>query len=250
MSSFPSLSFNLYLVWKKILRTRVFFFFGITFVLFLGFLWWLADFNQARRFFFFLFPYIFLLMSQDIFKDEIESGSLENVLFLSFNFRRYLFEKNFSLFLIGSSFSAILFFPFLLGSILKDIFTPLILSSFFMGLMVGLYYLSLAGWLGFRLRSGANILAIILGQVFLFLVLMVSLTSSSSARDLLDLIFSAQPKNNQQAIFLYIFIALWPNVLTTQAYSALNLRLEIILLITLFFGFQSWHLRRLELKRE
>lgn len=249
MPSCPSLSFNFYLVWKKILRTKIFFLFFFVFVLFLGFLSQLADFHEAQRFFLILFPYLFLLLGQDMFKEEIDSGSLENILFLRVNFRRYLLEKNLTLFIIGAAFSSLLFLPFLVSSIGQKNFTPTILSSFFLGLVVGLYYLSLAGWLSFRWRSGANVLIIIIGQVFLFLAFLVSLTASSFSRDLFELIFSAQPKNQWETLFLFIFVALWPNVLAARNYSAWGLRLEIFLLILLFLGLQIRKLNRLELKK-
>lgn len=250
MPSCPSLKFNLYLVWKKILRTKVFFFFLGGFILFLLLFWWQGGFNYARRFFLFLFPYLFLLLAQDIFREEIDSGCLENVVFFRLNFRRYLIEKNLTLFLLGTIFSSLLFLPFLLISVAEDDFSWLIIVSFFMGLIVGFYYLSLAGWMGLRLRSGSNVLAIILIQVFLFLALLVSLTSSASGRDRLDLIFSAQPQNRLEQIFLFLFVALWPNALVTHSYSSLSLRLELLVLIFIFLSLQIWRLSRLELKRE
>lgn len=250
MSACPSLKFNLYVVWKRILRTRVFFFFLAGFILFLGFFWWQGGFNYARRFFLFLFPYLFLLVAQDIFREEIDSGCLENVLFLRLNFRRYLVEKNLSLFFVAAIFSGLLYLPFLLVSVARHDFSWLNLVSFFMGLMVGFYYLCLAGWLGLRLRSGSNVLGVILIQVFLFLALLVSLTSSIPGRDLLDLIFSAQPQYQPEKILLFLFVAFWPNALVAQSYSSFNLRLELLVLIFIFLGLQIWRLNRLELKRE
>ncbi len=250
MSSCSSLKFNLYVVWKKILKTKFFFFFLAGFIFFLALFWWQAGLSYGRRFFLFLFPYLFLLISQDIFREEIDSGCLENVVFLRLNFRRYLIEKNLTLFLLASLFSGLLFLPFLLISVAQDDFSWFILVSFFMGLLVGFYYLSLAGWLGLRLRSGANVLAILLIQVFLLLALIISLTSSASGRDFLDLILSAQPQNRLEQILLFIFVALWPNALVSRNYSSLNLRFELLILIFIFLSLQVWRLSRLELKRE
>lgn len=250
MPSYSLLKFNLYVVWKRILRTKIFFFFLAGFILFLLLFWWQGSFSYARRFFLFLFPYLFLLVAQDIFHEEIDSGCLENVVFLRLNFRSYLVEKNLSLFLLAAIFSGLLFLPFFLISAVRHDFSWLLLVSFFMGLMAGFYYLSLAGWLGLKLRSGSNVLAVILIQVFLFLALLVSLTSSSSGRNTLDLILSAQPQNRLEQVILSLFVALWPNALVSPNYSSLSLRIEILILIFIFLGLQIGRLNRLELKRE
>ena len=63
------------------------------FGLLLGFLWAKDSFSLALRAFLFLFPYLFLFLSQDMFRDEIDSGALENVIFVNGGFREYLFSK-------------------------------------------------------------------------------------------------------------------------------------------------------------
>jgi len=250
MSAFSSLKFNFYVLWKKILRRKFFFLFLAGFILFLALFWWQGDFTYARRFFFYLFPYLFLLMAQDIFREEIDSGCLENVLFLQLNFRRYLFEKNLSLLFLGIVFSCLLFLPFLIGSIIRQEFSWSLFFSFFMGLLAGFYYLTLATGLGLKLRAGSNVLVVIVVQVFLFLSLFVGLTSLSSGRDLIDLLLSASPQNSREKLLLFFFVAFWPNALVSRSYSSLSLRLEILFLIIIFLGLQAWRLSRLELKRE
>jgi|GEM_PF-315916 len=250
MPACPSLKFNFYVLWKKILRRKFFFLFLAGFILFLALFWWQGDFTYARRFFFYLFPYLFLLLAQDIFREEIDSGCLENVLFLQLNFRRYLFEKNLSLLFLGTVFSCFLFLPFLIGSIIRQEFSWSLFISFFMGIMAGFYYLTLASALGLKLRSGSNVLAVIVLQVFLFLSLLVGLTSLGSGRDLIDLLISASPQNSREHLLLFFFVAFWPNALVARSYSSLSLRLEIVFLLLIFLALQAWRLSRLELKRE
>jgi len=244
------LRFSLYLSWKKVLRTKIFFFFIAGFIVLLAIFWWQAGYLYARRFFFSLFPYLFLLIAQDIFREEIDSGSLENVIFIRFNFRSYLQEKNISLFLLATIASTLVFVPFLLTSLWQGDFSWAMFSSFFAGLMAGLYYISLAGLLGLRLRSGSNVLAIILIQVFLFLGLLVTSTSGASGRDIIDLLISGQPQGSRERFILFSFLALWPNALTSRTYRSLGFKLEALALIFLFLGLQAWRLGRLELKRE
>ena len=69
--------------------------FGLAAILALvpGYVWLKDSPETALDFFLFLFPYFFLLPTQDMVRGEIESGCLENALFLRLDFRRYLLEK-------------------------------------------------------------------------------------------------------------------------------------------------------------
>ncbi len=75
----------------------------------LGFLWAKDSFSLALRAFLFLFPYLFLFLSQDMFRDEIDSGALENVIFVNGGFREYLFSKLLILSVVGLAASAAVF---------------------------------------------------------------------------------------------------------------------------------------------
>ncbi len=250
MPALSPLSFSLYLTWKRVLRTRVFFFFLAGFILFLAFFWWQAGLAEARRFFLHLFPYVFLLLAQDIFREEIDSGSLENVVFLRLDFRRYLLTKNISLGLIASGIATLLFLPLFFASLFQSCFSWKPLLSFFLGLIVGFYYLSLAGWLGLRLRSGSNVLAVILLQIFLFLGFLVSMKSVASGRDVVDLVISGHPENIKEQLFLFLFVAIWPNALISRSYSSFIFLVEVLAILSLFLSMQARSLSRWELKRE
>ncbi len=53
------------------------------FLLLIAYLWVNESYPGAMRFFLFFCPHVFLFLSQDMFREEIESGALESVLFLT-----------------------------------------------------------------------------------------------------------------------------------------------------------------------
>ena len=55
------------------------------------------SYGTAAKFFFFLLPHVFLVAAQDAVRTDVESGALENVLFLGGRFRGYLRAKLFVL---------------------------------------------------------------------------------------------------------------------------------------------------------
>lgn len=145
----------------------------------LGFFWIRDSYDLAFRAFLFLYPYLFLFLSQDLFRSEIDSGALENVLFAGGGFRDYLNWK----FLLtaaaglaaGLGAFAILAACGLVTGADDVTFTHLV--RWLAGTAAGFYYLGIGGGLSFVFRAGSNVLVVVLGQVALGTAFFMSMTS-------------------------------------------------------------------------
>jgi hypothetical protein len=145
----------------------------------LGYLWIKDSFALALKAFMLLFPYLFLFLSQDMFRDEIDSGALENVIFVNGGFRDYLLSKILILALVGLAASLAVFAGFAacgLGSGFERI-TSGQLAQLLAGALAGLYYLAVGGYLSFFFKAGSNVLVVIIGQVFLAIAFFLSMTA-------------------------------------------------------------------------
>ena len=149
------------------------------FGLFLGFLWAKDSFSLALRAYLFLFPYLFLFLSQDIFRDEIDSGALESVIFVNGGFREYLFSKLMILPVFGLVASAAMFSVFAACGVASGSarIVPGHLVQLLAGVSAGLYYLAVGGCLSFFFKAGSNVLIVIIGQVFMGIGFFLSMTS-------------------------------------------------------------------------
>ncbi|MCX6573697.1 MAG: hypothetical protein NTX99_06865, partial [Candidatus Aminicenantes bacterium] len=67
------------------------------------------SYGTAARFFFFLLPHVFLIAAQDAVRTDIDTGALENVLFLGGRFRGFLAAKGIVLAAAAAGYAAALF---------------------------------------------------------------------------------------------------------------------------------------------
>lgn len=250
MSSRSQLGLWLYLNHKKLVAGKVNFIFIGLFLAFLAFISIEAGLAYARRFYLFLFPYLFLLLAQDIYREEVDSGCLENVLFLRLDFRRYLLAKSLILGFLATIIPGAIFLVFLCFSLVRGDATLPLTISFLRGLAVGFYYSALGGLLGLRLRSGSNVLALVLLQIFFLLAVFVGSTSLSSGRELIDLLISGEAGTSRERVFLFTFIGIWPNAIISRSYSHPVFLAEVLMLLGFYRLLQAACLRRLELKRQ
>jgi hypothetical protein len=229
---------------KKVAAVRVFPFLGVGFVALLAFLWIRDSFLLSWRAFIFLFPYFFLFLSQDMFRDEVDSGVLENVVFLGGTFRGYLMLKNLSLAAVGGAAGSAIFLVFAGYGLASGQFSPLHLLQFLLGLLAGLYYLAAGGCLSFFFKSGSNVLIIILGQVGILAGLFVSLTQRLVWAS--ELIADRLPSGAARFRFLALSI-LFPNVIVARrlVLSILGISAATILL----FWLERRKIRSLEVFR-
>jgi hypothetical protein len=141
------------------------------------------SYETAAKFFFFLFPHVFLIAAQDMVRTDIDSGALENILFLGGRFRRFLWAKNFVLAGVGGAYVLLLFALFASWGLALGEFRPVYAAQFVMGLLAGFYYLALAGTLSYFLRAGSNTLVLLLAQSAALVGLLFSATSRTGFLD-------------------------------------------------------------------
>jgi hypothetical protein len=141
------------------------------------------SYETAAKFFFFLFPHVFLVAAQDMVRTDIDGGALENVLFLGGRFRRFLWAKNFILAGVGGAYVLLLFALFSSWGLALGEFRPVYAAQFGMGLLAGFYYLALAGTLSYFLRAGSNTLVLLLAQSAALVGLLFSATSRTGFLD-------------------------------------------------------------------
>jgi hypothetical protein len=230
--------------WKKILaaRSNMLILAGLLAVL--GLVWAKESFSSSFRLYLFLFPHIFLLLSQDMFRDEIASGALENVLFLGGEFRNYLLAKNVLVGSVSVSLCLMIFLGYGACALVRHEFSILLLGQFLAGIVVGVYYVSAAGLLSFFFRTGSNVLIILLGQVLFFIALLLSTTHKAGLLDLL----SADSFQGIAARFKYFGLAVvLPNIIISRRplFAVAGIAVSACLLL----GVQKIIVRSLELEK-
>ncbi|MBC7361411.1 MAG: hypothetical protein H5U06_03910 [Candidatus Aminicenantes bacterium] len=236
---------NFFLIQKKVLRSRSLYFLSLVPLLAVLYVFLADSLTTAIQFFLFLFPYLFLFISSDMMKDEIESGVLENIIFLRGEYRRYLFQKNLILLIFALLLSTSIFSALIIAGLLKGIFTWLYLLQFLAGIVVGVYYIALSGWLSFYFRGGSNVMIIIIAQVMAILSLFFSLQERAGFLDYLEK--GRFPDLMAQLKFL-VFALAFPNVLTFKKF--LTYFIIVAVAASLFLLLQWLRIKNLELKKQ
>jgi len=136
------------------------------------------SYDTAARFFFFLLPHVFLISAQDAVRSDLEAGVLENVLFVGGRFRGFLAAKGIVQAAAAGTYAAALFALIAAWGVIAGAFDPASFLKFGLSLLAGLYYVALAGLLSHWLKSGSNVVALLLAQT----ASLVLLISSATAR--------------------------------------------------------------------
>ncbi len=200
--------------------------------------------ETAMKVFLYLFPHFFLFLSGGGMKDEVQSGVLENVLFSGGRFKEYLCKKTWVLGILAFIYGSILFAAIMVPGFAPGRFFWVYLLQFLMGGLAGLYYLYLGSLLGFSLKAGSNVLALLLAQVSIFIGLLFSVTRRGGFFDGLE--NGVFPDFLSQLKFLAL-VAICPNLIILRKlwlYSA-----EVAFLLALVLIIQSQRIRRLELRK-
>jgi hypothetical protein len=245
MPSRDSLKVDFFIAWKKVLAARIHYVLLSGFVVLLGYIWLKDSFSLSLRAFLYLFPYVFLFASQDMVKDEVDSGALENVLFLNGNFRGYLLGK--SIFLAAAAFlcSLAMFLILAAYALVTRQFFAVYLLQFLAGVAAGIYYLSLGGLLSFSFKGGSNVLIVILGQVFLFIGLLLSAAKRGGFIDSLE---NASFPDLSSRLKFFVLAAVFPNAVVAKKFIVYALGIAACSLV--FFFLQRMKIRDFELERK
>lgn len=238
------LPLDLFISLRKLLCAKVNVLVLSGFVFLLAYLWAKDTYSLSFRAFLYLYPFLFLFFSQDMLNDEIHSGVLENVLFAGGRFRSYLLSKNILVAACALGLTLFLFSGFALYGLASRQWEALFLGQFASGLLVGAYYVALAGFLSIFLRAGSNVLIILLGQAALFVSLLLTASQRTGLAERLTA--SSFPAIGARLEFLAVSFVL-PNIVIARR-SWLNL-LGLGAMAALFFGFQIWEINSLDLRR-
>lgn len=200
------------------------------------------SYGTAAKFFFFLFPHMFLVAAQDTVRTDIDHGALENVLFLGGKFRGFLWAKNFVLAGAVGLYSLGMFALFSAWGLAIGEFEPAHAVRFALGLLAGFYYIGLAGTLSYFLRAGSNVLALLLAQSAALVALLFSTTSRTG---FLDYAASGRFPGLGSRLLFGGLIAILPNLVVSGRLHVFGA--EVLAGLALALLVQSRLARRLEL---
>jgi hypothetical protein len=229
---------------RKLLSARGSLFVFAGFLVLLAFIWIKGAFVFSFRLFLFLFPHLFLFLAQDMIKDEVDSGVLENILFLEGGFRGYLRLKNAVIAAAAVGVGLIIFAGFSVYGLATHQFAAQSFLQLGTGILAGLYYLAIAGFLSFFLRAGTNVLIVILGQA---VVLFGLLLSAAQKPEWIERLTSSSLSGFAAKLEFLALAVVIPNVITASR-SWLSI-LGLGALAGLFFGLQLLKVRVLELRK-
>jgi len=202
------------------------------------------SYGAAVRFFLFFVPHGFLIAAQDMVRTDIESGALENVLFIGGRFRRFLWAKNFVLAAAVGVYACALFALLVVWGCATGAFDPVHLVQFGLGLLAGFYYIGLAGTLSYFLKAGSNAVALLLAQAAVVIALLFSVTSRTG---LLDYAASGRFPGPGPALLFGGLVAVLPNVVVSPSLFVFGIEVLAGLLLALLV--QHRLARRLELRK-
>ena len=198
----------------------------------------------AAKLFFFALPHLFLIGSQDAVRSEVESGSLESVLFIGGRFRGYLGLK--SLFGAGliAAYAALLFGLLTAWGAAAGGLEPAFAARFGLALLAGLYYAAVAGVLSHVLRGAAGVLALLLAQAAAVIALILTTTARTG---LLDYAAAGRFPDVGAALRFGALVAVLPNIVVAGRLPAFAA--EILVLLVLAVLLRGRLVRALEIRK-
>ena len=199
---------------------------------------------SAAKFFFFLLPHVFLIAAQDTVRSDVESGALENVLFLGGRWRRYLSAKVFVRAAAAAGYAVCLFALFAAWGAAVGGLQPDFAVRFALDMVAGAYYVAVAGMLSYVLKAGSNVLALLLAQSAAVMALVFSATSRTG---LLDYAATGRFPGIGAKLLFGALVAVLPNVVVSGRLPLFAAEVAAGLGLALFV--QGRLARRLELRK-
>lgn len=244
MSFSAIFSLTLVLAWRKLLASKFTLLLALAFPILLFWLGRTESSSLAMSAFLFVWPHFSLVLAQDMVRSEVDSGALENLLFVNGDFRNYLWLKNFVLTSFSFIYSITLFILLVAWEMLDGSVDRTVIMRFLISLVVGLYYIAVAGLVSYYLKSGSNALAFILVQVF---VLIASIASVTSRPEFIDYIEKGTFPTLKAKLMFHSLVFVFPNIIVIEKFNKYIWQAAAGFLLAL--ACQRLLARRLELKK-
>jgi hypothetical protein len=177
-------------------------------------------------------------------RDEIDSGALENVLFVGGRFRKYLLAKNAVVAASALGLSLIIFSAFSLYALFARQFELHAFLQLGVGVLAGLYYVAAAGFLSLFFKGGSNVLLILLGQVLMFVGLLFTASQRMGLAGRLTA--SSFPGLAAELEFTAVSLVFPNSVVALRSWVAVA---GLAFMTAVFLSLQLWRITSLELRR-
>lgn len=217
---------------------------GLAFPAFVVWIGFTDSYATAAKFFFFLLPHVFLIAAQDTVRSDVESGALENVLFLGGRFRSFLGAKGLVVAGAAAGYATVLYILFAAWGLASGAFGADSVLRFGLTLLAGLYYVALASLLSHVLKAGSNVLALLLAQSASIIALVFTTTARTG---LLDYAATGRFPGPGPALVFGGWVAILPNVIVSGRLP--GFAAEVLALLGLAVFAQARLLRRLEIRK-
>lgn len=217
---------------------------GLAFPAFIAWVGFSDSYGTAAKLFFFLLPHVFLVAAQDLVRTDVESGALENMLFLDGRFRGFLEAKGYVLAAAVGAYACALFGLVAVWGLAAGAFEPVFAARFALAVLAGFYYVALAGTLSCFLKAGSNVLVLLLVQAAVVVALLFTVTSGTG---LLDHAASGRFPGLGPKLLFGGLVAVLPNVIVSGRLTVFSAEVAAGLGLALFA--QGRIVRALELKR-
>lgn len=244
MPARDDLAVALFITGKKLFSARANLIFLAGFLVLLAIIGIKGTFDFAFRLFLFLYPHFFLFLTQDMAKDEVDSGALENLLFMDGGYKSYLRWKIGIIDAAAVGTGLILFAAFAMRGFIVHQFASSSMLQFSAGILAGFYYQSLAGFLSFFLKSAMNVLVVILGQILALFLLLLSITQMP---DWLERLATSSISGWTAGLEVLALVIIVPNTIVVTKFWWSSL--AVGLLGGLLFSLQLLKIRALELRK-
>lgn len=217
--------------------------FIVVFLFLLVFVYLMDSFSSSLQIFLNLFPYLFLIMSRDLLHDDIQSGVLENILFIDRKYKPFLIWKVGSTIFLVFILVTSIFILYILQSCLNATFSVDLLYTYCSGLIVGLYLALWGSFLSFYIKGSANVLLVLFVQlscVFLPIIL-----GADKFQWIFEMIEKGVPAVFSKQMMFSAILILMPNLIMKSRFGGF---IPIVLLLIIVLSvFHFLKIRRLEI---
>lgn len=215
----------------------------VVYIFLLVFVYLKDSFLSSLQIFLNLFPYLFLIMSRDLLHDDIQSGALENILFIDRKYKPFIIWKvgstMFLVFILATS----IFILYIFQSCLNATFSVDLLYAYCSGLIVGIYLALWGSFLSFYIKGSANVLLILFVQMSCAFLPIIF--GADTFRGIFEMIENGVPAVFAKQVMFSAILILLPNLITKSRF--VGFIPVVLLLIIVLWVFHLLKLKGLEI---